>query len=60
VLDTVVESAAKLCRTNRVSIRLKKEGAYHHVASFGYPLEQENYLIAHPIEANHVALRSAR
>jgi GAF domain-containing protein len=33
VLDTLVESAARLCRANRAAIRLAKEGLYHHVAS---------------------------
>jgi hypothetical protein len=42
VLDTLVESAAKLCRTDRISIRLAKEGGYHHLASFGYTPEQKN------------------
>jgi hypothetical protein len=38
VLDTLVGSAAGLCRADRAAIRLAKKGAYHHVASYGAAL----------------------
>ena len=41
VLDTLVASAARLCRADRSSIRLLKDGLYHHVASFGYLPEHD-------------------
>jgi signal transduction histidine kinase len=50
VLDTLVESAARLCRTNRVSIRLAKDGLYHHVASFGFTSEQIEYMKDHALK----------
>src|SRR5262249_18811156 len=39
VLHTLVESAARLCHADRSSIRLVLDGAYHHLASSGYPPE---------------------
>ena len=39
VLDTLVESAARLCRAERTAIRLAKDGLYHHVASYGHSPE---------------------
>ena len=41
MLDTLTESAARLCRADRSSIRLLKDGLYHHVASFGYLPEHD-------------------
>jgi GAF domain-containing protein len=44
VLNTLVESAARLCRADRAAIRLAKDGAYHHVASHGFtPEEKERW-----------------
>jgi GAF domain-containing protein len=40
VLDTLVHSAGRLCRADRVNLRLVKEdGLYHHMASHGYSRE---------------------
>jgi GAF domain-containing protein len=42
VLNTLVESAAQLCRADRSAIRLaKKDGLYHHVASLGFSPEHK-------------------
>jgi GAF domain-containing protein len=35
VLDTLVESATRLCRAQQSAIRLLKDGHYHHVADYG-------------------------
>ena len=51
VFDTLVESAAQLCRADRASIRLAKEGFFHHVASYGYTPEQHQYMNEHPVPA---------
>ena len=52
VLDTLVESAALLCRADRAAIRLARDGAYHHVASYGFTLEQKDYMQQHPWKAD--------
>jgi signal transduction histidine kinase len=52
VLDTLVNSAALLCRADRAAIRLAKNGAYHHVASYGFTLEQKDYMKHHPWTAD--------
>jgi signal transduction histidine kinase len=49
VLDTLVESAARLCRADRAAIRLAKDGAYHHVASYGFTPEQKEYMKQHSL-----------
>ena len=51
VFDTLVESAARLCRADRASIQLAKEGFFHHVASYGYTPEQHQYMNEHPVPA---------
>ena len=49
VLDTLVESAARLSRADRAAIRLERDGYYHHVASHGLTPEQREYRIARPV-----------
>jgi GAF domain-containing protein len=49
VLDTLVESAASLCRADRAAIRLMRDGFFHHVASYGFASGQREYMIAHPV-----------
>ena len=48
VLDTLVDSAALLCRADRAAIRLARDGHYHHVASHGFTAEQKHYMKQHP------------
>ncbi len=43
VLDTLTESAARLCRADRAAIRLARDGAYHHVASFGFTARTRSF-----------------
>src|SRR5262245_17835863 len=50
VLDTLVQSAARLCRADRGAIRLAKNGAYHHVASHGFTPEQKEYMKGHSLK----------
>jgi signal transduction histidine kinase len=52
VLDTLVESASRLCHADRAGIRLAREGLYHHVASNGFTAEQVEYMKQHPIKAD--------
>jgi GAF domain-containing protein len=48
VFDALIESAAKLCRADRVSLRLLRDGAYHSVALHGYSPEHDAYMKSHP------------
>src|SRR6516165_2082198 len=49
VHDTLTESAARLCRADRAAIRLAKDGAYHHLASYGFTPEQKEYMKEHAL-----------
>jgi two-component system, NtrC family, sensor kinase len=49
VLDTLVTSAAQLCRAERASITLPKSKRYHRVASHGFSPEFTEYLDRHPL-----------
>ena len=49
VLDTLVESAARLCRSDRSAIRLAKDGLYHHVASQGFSPEHKARMEREPV-----------
>jgi two-component system NtrC family sensor kinase len=59
VLDTLVESAAQLCRAELASITLPKGETYHRVASYGFSPEFRQYLDDHPlrIERGNIAGR---
>jgi signal transduction histidine kinase len=62
VLDTLIESAARLCRADRGAIRLVKDGLYHHVASHGYSAEHKELMQKEPLKAGRgsVAGRSVQ
>jgi GAF domain-containing protein/CheY-like chemotaxis protein len=49
VLDTLVESAARLCQADSAAIHRPKGNIYPCVASYGYSREYEQYLRDHPI-----------
>ena len=51
VLNTLVKSAAKLCRADRAAIRLLKDGALHHLASYGFSAQQRDFMIKTPVPA---------
>jgi len=51
VFNTLVGSVARLCRADRASIRLARDGFFHHVASYGYTPEQDQYMNEHPVPA---------
>jgi GAF domain-containing protein len=49
VLDTLVESAARLCDADNATLHRPKDGVYPFVASYGYPDEFVRYMRDHPI-----------
>src|SRR5262249_41456695 len=49
VLDTLVESAARLCDADSATIHRPKGEAYLYVANYGYSREFAQYLRDHPI-----------
>jgi GAF domain-containing protein len=52
VLDTLVESAAQLCRSDWAVIRLAKDGLYHHVASRGLTPEHKARMEREPVKVD--------
>ncbi|HET9536300.1 MAG TPA: hypothetical protein VFP43_13305, partial [Mesorhizobium sp.] len=56
VLTTLVESAARLCGADRAAIRLARDGAYHHVASHGFPPEHVEYMRGHPVAVDRTSI----
>jgi two-component system, NtrC family, sensor kinase len=51
VLDTLVESAARLCDADSAAIHRPKGDFFPFVASFGYSPEYQRYMREHPIKA---------
>jgi len=49
VLDTLVESAARLCEADSATVHRPKGELYPFVASYGYSQEYAQYLREHPI-----------
>jgi GAF domain-containing protein len=52
VLDTLVQSAARLCRADRSGIRLAKDGLYHNVASHGFSPEHKARMEREPLKVD--------
>ncbi|MGC2122414.1 MAG: GAF domain-containing protein, partial [Xanthobacteraceae bacterium] len=51
VLDTLVESAARLCRAERAAIRMAKGGLFHNVANYGFSPEHKERMEHEPVSA---------
>jgi GAF domain-containing protein/anti-sigma regulatory factor (Ser/Thr protein kinase) len=50
VLDTLVESAARLCEADFAAIRRPHGAAFQHAASYAMPPEMSEYMHRHPTE----------
>jgi two-component system, NtrC family, sensor kinase len=50
VLQTLVESVARLCEADMAAVRRPKGSAFFHVASHGSPVEYDEYMQGNPVE----------
>ena len=50
VLDTLVESAARLCRADRWTIRLVKDNLYHEAAMYGHSQQHKERMFREPLK----------
>ena len=50
VLDTLAESACRLCGAERSSIRITRDGLYHNVADFGFEPAHRERMRREPLE----------
>ena len=56
VFDTLVQSAARLCRADRSGIRLAKDGLYYNVASHGFSPEHKARMEREPVKADRSSI----
>jgi GAF domain-containing protein len=53
VLNTLVETAARLCRADDAKMFRRRDDLYHMVASHGHSDEAKQFYATHPIEPSH-------
>ena len=53
VLDTLIESAARLCEADMASINRQRGEAYRQVANYGHSPELQAHMDSHPIPVGH-------
>src|SRR6516162_3433623 len=56
VLDTLVESAARLCDADMVSINRAQEDGYRTIAMYGFSPELKKYVSEHPIPGGRASV----
>jgi GAF domain-containing protein len=56
VLDTLVESAARLCESDMAAIARPKGAFFENVASYGFSPDYREYIKAHPIPAGRASI----
>ena len=56
VLDTLVDTVARLCRADQAVMFRRLDERYHVVASRGLPDEAKDFLLAHPLAADRGTL----
>jgi GAF domain-containing protein len=56
VLDTLVESAARLCEADMASVNRQSGEAYRQVASYGYSPEFKQFMETHPLQLGRSTL----
>jgi GAF domain-containing protein len=49
VLDTLVETVARLCRADQVGMFRRRDDTYHLVAAWGFSEEGKQFVLAHPV-----------
>jgi signal transduction histidine kinase len=50
VLNTLVESAGRLCQADRAAIRLARGSSYYQLGSYGFSAEQDEFMERHPLQ----------
>jgi PAS domain S-box-containing protein len=52
VLDTLVETVARLCRADQANMFRQRDGKYHLVAAHGLSQAAKEFLLTHPVSAD--------
>ena len=54
VLDTLVKSAARLCRADTTTVRIAKDGVYHNLADFGFEPDHRERIRNTPLKVDRL------